>query len=114
MCVPAARQATRFVVDGEGFGVEPIGLEVLMGFSKARHAGLELSRGPVGRWLWDSDEITPGRESTPRGKQRVNQYPGEHPHLMDKQEKKIPQRILISPSQKGKTQEGCSKRFSGK
>lgn len=34
------------LAEGEGFGVESIGFEVLMNFSKARHTGLELSRGP--------------------------------------------------------------------
>lgn len=45
MRIPSARHAARFVVEGEGFGVESIGFEVLMNFSKARHTGLELSRG---------------------------------------------------------------------
>lgn len=39
MCIPSARHAIRLVGEGEGFGVETFGFEVLMNFSEARDAG---------------------------------------------------------------------------
>lgn len=98
-------------MEGDGFGVEPVGFEVLMNFSKARHAGLELSRGPVlGRWLYSRIWMrSPQRESKHHEESRGLITPRETTYATS-MKKKIPQRILIKQGQKGKTQEGCGKR----
>lgn len=83
-------------MEGDGFGVEPVGFEVLMNFSKARHAGLELSRGPVlGRWLYSRIWMrSPQRESKHHEESRGLITPRETTYTTS-MKKKIPQRILI-------------------
>lgn len=70
-----SRHESRFVVEGDRFGVEPVGFAALMNFSKARHVGLELSKEPGTRKaavVKDLDEVTPEREYIPQGEQRAD------------------------------------------
>lgn len=74
MCFPSTTHGNRVGAEGEGFGIGPVGFEVLMDFFNARYAGLELRTGPGFReatepriWM-----RSPQIECIPQGKQRVD------------------------------------------